>query len=148
MYLRTYINVTAFERGSLCYSYIHFLCILMLNLIFRHQHLLLEWLIIFQKLPLHEEIFFTNSRMVWYRDFGFLFSFAQYCSHSFNSCWKADGVGKPSLWYSNASGSSSALYFSKLSGMILTAWIAEVSLAWNLSLTCFLSNLKKVKQFQ
>ena len=74
---------------------------------------------------------------VWDRGFSFSISFTQYRFHSFNSCWKVDGLGRSSLWHSNTSASLSTVHCSKMLGMILTAFIVEVTLPWNLSLSYF-----------
>ena len=73
-------------------------------------------------------------------------SFAQYRFHSFNSCYKVDGLGRSSLQYCNTSASSSASYCCKLLAMILTALKVEATLPQNLSLNCFLRNLLKIKK--
>ena len=64
--------------------------------------------------------FSLMTEMVWDRDFGFLFLFAQYRFHSFNSCLYCNILIQALH--------SSALHYSKLLGMILIALIEEETL--------------------
>ena len=134
MYLWSYINITAFKRSLFMLFLYIFLMYLKIEFDLSTQALIAgktnnisKTLITLGNIfPIY---FSLMTEMVWDRDFGFSFSFAQFYFHSCSCCWKLDGPGRSSLSYFNTSAWSSALHCSKL----LTALIVVASLPWNLS---------------